>query len=87
MEEGRGRPARCLDPGLRPAMLRPVKEEFVSFESMQEDKRRQRAEDARRLAAGLVTPRELQEENSIFPLDATYRIVNLKECLKRHYSK
>jgi hypothetical protein len=68
-------------------MLRPVKEEFVSFESMQEDKRRQRAEDARRLAAGLVTPRELQEENSIFPLDATYRIVNLKECLKRHYSK
>lgn len=87
MEEGRGRPARCLDPGLRPAMLRPVKEEFVSFESMQEDKRRQRAEDARRLAAGLVTPRELQEENSIFPLNATYRIVNLKECLKRHYSK
>ncbi len=56
-----------------------MKEEFVSFESMQEDKRRQRAEDARRLAEGLVTPRQLQDENSIFPLDATYRIVNLAE--------
>lgn len=85
-EEGCGRLARRLDPSLRPAMLPPVKEEFVSFESMQEDKRRQRAEDARRLAEGLVTPRELQDENSIFPLDATYRIVNLKECLKEHYS-
>lgn len=62
-------------------------EEYVSFESLQEDKRRQRAEDARRLAEGLVTPRQLQDENSIFPLDATYRIVNLAECLKRHYSR
>ena len=68
-------------------MLWAVKDEFVSFESMQEDKRRQRAEDARRLAEGLVTPRQLQDENSIFPLDATYRIVNLAECLKRHYSR
>ena len=68
-------------------MLWAVKDEFVSFESMQEDKRRQRAEDARRLAEGLVTPRQLQDENSIFPLDATYQIVNLAECLKRHYSK
>jgi uncharacterized membrane protein len=68
-------------------MLRAVKEEFVSFESMQEDKRRQRAEDARRLAEGLVTPRQLQDENSIFPLNATYRIVNLAEYMKKHHSK
>jgi hypothetical protein len=85
-EDGSVRLARCLDPSFRPATLRPVKGEFVSFESMQEDKRRQRAEDARRLAEGLVTPRELQDENSIFPLDAIYRIVNLAEYLKKHHS-
>lgn len=78
---------RHLDPFRHSAILRAVKEEYFSFETLQEDKRRQRAEDARRLAEGLVTPRELQDENSIFPLDATYRIVNLADCLKRHYAR
>lgn len=64
-----------------------VKVKEVSFENLQRDKRRMRAEDARRLAQGLVTPEQLQEENSPVPLHAKITIVNLRETLERYYGK
>ena len=59
----------------------------VSFEALQRQKRRARALDARRLAAGEVTPDQLQAENSFVPEGTPIRIVNLAATLRRHYSK
>ena len=70
---------RNYSPGVR------VKE--VSFETLQCDKRKARAEDARRLAQGLATPEQLQEENSPIPLHSKITIVNLRETLERYYGK
>jgi len=58
----------------------------VSFEALQRQKRRARARDARRLAAGEVTPEQLQAENSFVPEGTEIRMVNLAQALKRHYS-
>lgn len=62
-----------------------MKTEFVTFEELQADKRKARAEDARRLAAGEVTPEELQNENSFFPLGAEITIPDFAETLERYY--
>ena len=64
-----------------------MKVKTVSFEKLQRDKREARAEDARRLAAGEVTPEQLQEENSLVPMGAKITILNLRETLERHYGK
>ncbi|MFC7337720.1 hypothetical protein ACFQY0_11070 [Haloferula chungangensis] len=48
-------------------------------------KREMRKEDARRLAAGEVTPEQLQEENSIFSKDAKMRIHDLVGYVTRTY--
>lgn len=58
----------------------------VSFEALQRQKRRARARDARRLAAGEVTPEQLQAGNSFVPEGTEIRMVNLAQALKRHYS-
>lgn len=58
----------------------------VSFEALQRQKRRARARDARRLAAGDVTPEQLQRENSFVQEGTPIRIVNLSQSLRRHYS-
>lgn len=60
---------------------------WVTFEELQCDKRADRAEDARRLREGLITPEELQDENSLVPMGAPIAILNLHESLQRHYSK
>jgi len=59
----------------------------ASFEELQRTKRESRREDARRLAAGEVTPEQLQEENSLFPMQAKIEIVNLRETLESYYGK
>ena len=57
----------------------------VSFEELQRDKAIERARDARRLASGEVTPEELEEENSMFPMDAKVEISELFQTLARYY--
>ena len=64
-----------------------MKEKVVSFEELQRSKREARREDARRLAAGEVTPEQLQEENSLFPMDAKIERLDWRESLERHYGK
>ena len=64
-----------------------MKVKTVSFEKLQRDKRKARAEDARRLASGEVTPEQLQEENSLVPMGTKITILNLRETLERHYGK
>jgi hypothetical protein len=60
---------------------------MVSFEELQRTKREARREDARRLAAGEVTPEQLQEENSLIPLGAKIEIVDLCGTMERYYGK
>ena len=59
----------------------------VSFEELQRTKREARLEDARRLAAGEVTPEQLQNENSLVPLGTKIEIVDLCETIERYYGK
>lgn len=59
----------------------------VSFEKLQRDKHKVRAEDARRLARGLVTPQQLQEENSLIPANARITIPDLCATLERYYGR
>ena len=59
----------------------------VSFEELQRSKREARREDARRLAAGEVTPEQLQDENSLVPLGTKIEIIDLCKTIERHYGK
>jgi len=63
-----------------------MKAKTISFQQIEEEHRRERAEDARRLALRLVTPEELQEENSMIPKNVPIRIENLAEYARRVYS-
>ena len=64
-----------------------MEEKIVSFEALQRDKRRARKRDELRLARGEVTPEQLQEENSLVPLNARITILNLRETMERYYGK
>ena len=64
-----------------------VKVRTVSFETLQQDKRRARKRDELRLARGEVTPEQLQEKNSFIPLNAKVSILNLRETMERYYGK
>lgn len=64
-----------------------MKVRTVSFEALQRDKRRARKRDELRLARGEVTPEQLQAENSLIPLNANIRILNLRETMERYYGK
>lgn len=45
----------------------------VSFEQLDREHRRERADDALRLRAGRTTPEDLQRENSLFPSGAVFK--------------
>jgi hypothetical protein len=62
-----------------------VDAKVISFEELQRDKRKSRAEDARRLATGEVTPEQMQRENSLIPPNARITIPALCETLERYY--
>jgi hypothetical protein len=64
-----------------------VKVKTVSFEALQRDKRRARKRDERRLARGEVTPEQLEEENSLIPLNAKITITDFCQTLERYYGK
>ena len=59
----------------------------VSFEELQRDKRKSRAEDSRRLATSEVTPEQLEEEYSLISLGAKITIPDFCKTLERHYGK
>ncbi len=59
----------------------------VSFEELQRDKRKSRAEDSRRLATSEVTPEQLEEEYSLISLGAKITIHDFCKTLERHYGK
>ena len=67
--------------------MKTVEIREVSFEELQRTKRESRREDARRLAAGEVTPEQLQDENSLVPLGTKIEIVNLCETMERYYGR
>jgi len=52
------------------SMRAVMKSPIVTFEELDREKRLDRARDAERLRNGEITPKALQEENSIFPTDA-----------------
>jgi hypothetical protein len=62
-----------------------MKAKTVSFKEIEEAHRRERAEDARRLALHLVTQEELQEENSLIPKNTRIEIVDLAAFARKHY--
>lgn len=64
-----------------------MKVKVVSFEKLQRDKRRARLRDERRLASGEVTRQQLEEENSLVPMDAVITIPHFCETLERYYGK
>jgi hypothetical protein len=51
--------------------------EIVTFEQLDREARADVARDAERLRKGEITPEELQEENSIFPMNAKYTVIDL----------
>lgn len=61
--------------------------EIVTFEELDREARADVARDAERLRNGEITPEELQEENSIFPMNAKYQIQDLVGYLTRTYLK
>lgn len=61
--------------------------EIVTFEELDREHRREVARDAERLHSGEITPQELQEENSIFPMNAKYSVIDLTGYLTRAYLK
>jgi len=63
-----------------------MKAKNVSFKEIEQEHRRLRAEDARRLALHLVTPEELQQENSLIPDHIPIRIKDLAAYARRVYS-
>ena len=63
-------------------MARPV----ITLEQIDEEHRRERANDEERLRTGEVTARELQEENTILPARTKLRLVDFASSLERAYS-
>ncbi len=63
-----------------------MKAKTISLQQMDEEHRRERAEDACRLALHLVTPEELQEENSMIPANTRIEIVDLAAFARKHYA-
>jgi len=59
----------------------------VTFEQIENEHRQERAEDARRIALGLATPEQIQEENTLIPKSAAICIVDLPAYLKRVYDR
>jgi hypothetical protein len=60
--------------------------EQVTFEELQADKAHMRAEDAEAIRTGVKTPMQVQEENSLFPMNAKVRY-DLAAYLRRAYSE
>jgi len=58
--------------------------ETVTFEELDREHREERARDAERLRTGEITPQALQEENSLFSMDATITF-DLVGYLKKAY--
>ncbi len=64
-----------------------VEPEIVTFEQLDREARDDVARDAERLRNGEITPEELQEENSIFPMRAKITVRDLTGFLTRTYIK
>lgn len=61
--------------------------EIVTFEQLDREARADVARDAERLRNGEITPEELQEENSIFPMNAKVTVRDLLGHAARTYIK
>lgn len=59
--------------------------QIVTFEELDREHRREVARDEERLRNGEISPQALQEENSIFPMNAEYKIVDLIGYATRVY--
>ena len=64
-----------------------AKVKTVSFEKLQRDKRKARLRDERRLASDEISPRQLEEENSLVPMSAKITIPNFRETQERRCGK
>ena len=59
--------------------------ETVTFEELDREAREDVARDAERLRNGEITPEQLQEENSIFPMNSKITVRDLTGFLTRTY--
>jgi hypothetical protein len=76
-----------LTPGRGKGRTSLVETRWVTFEELQRDKCEAREEDARRLRLGLVTPEELEDENSLIPRGTPISVIALCEAVERYYGK
>lgn len=59
--------------------------QIVTFEELDREHRREVARDAERLRNGEISPQALQEENSIFPMNAEIKVRDLLGHAMRSY--
>lgn len=59
----------------------------ITWEQIEREHAEMRARDAKLIASGKKTPREIQEENSLFPLDAKFEIPNFAEQIRQEASQ
>lgn len=64
-----------------------MKAETITFEKLQRDKREARAEDARRLQMQVVTPVQLEVENSLIPMETKVSVLRFSETVERYYGR
>lgn len=64
-----------------------MKAESITFEKLQRDKREARAEDARRLQMRVVTPVQLEVENSLIPMETKVSVLRFSETVERYYGR
>jgi hypothetical protein len=65
------------------ALVKPALPEILTESSVKSYKEASRAYDAARIAAGIATPKEVQEQNSMIPPVRSHRILNFPE-LRSH---
>ena len=80
-------PVAPLDPNFPCHYCDGMTARTVSFETLQNDKRRARMRDERRLARDEVTPEQLQRENSLVSTGTKITIPDFCATLERHYGR
>ncbi|WP_386819879.1 hypothetical protein [Luteolibacter algae] len=75
---------RLIDNLTSPCLYRVMAVETVTFEELDREHREERIRDAERLRRGEITPEALQEENSLFSMEAKITC-DLVRYLKKAY--
>ncbi len=75
---------RFLDTEAVFADLKDVKR--MAFSEIDRLHRQERARDRKRIASGKATPEQIQEENSLVPLDTKIKFTNFRSYMRQAYA-